>query len=147
MEENQSDTIYPKLRTWIQDAWMKYFIRNGGMVHVKDLAIACKVSDTNMGRYMKGTQLPGPRVQDNIAAILGPGIYAACDAPMRVPKSPFLMDIVVDFHDLTKDEQKEMRDEIRDRAERHCWPSRYNGQQIVRQSRPVKSSGFYNGEK
>lgn len=111
-------TLYPKLKAFMGEAWMKYFIRNGGTVHVKDFAIACKVSDTNMGRYIAGTQMPGPVIQDNIALVVGPGIYAACDAPIRMPKDPLLISIANDWSDLSRDEKKTLQDEARDYAER-----------------------------
>lgn len=115
----EQEPLYPKLKTYMQNAWMKYFLKNGGAVHVRDFAIECKVSDTNMGRYLVGTQMPSPAAQDKIAIITGPGIYEACDAPMRIPKNKLLLDIVMDFAELNKDEQKDIRNLAREYADRN----------------------------
>ena len=127
MQKDNAPTLYPKLKAFMGEAWMKYFIRNGGMARVKDFAIACGVSDTNMGRYIAGTQMPSPAAQDKIALVVGPGIYVACDAPMRMPKDPLLAKIAQDWADLSKDEKRALQDEARDYAERRRKNEKFAG--------------------
>jgi hypothetical protein len=108
---------YPKLRSFLEGAIYTWRAKGNFMGSLRDFAAACGVHEVAMGRYMAGIQKPGPEAQDAIAVVTGPGIYVACDSPLRVPPHAGLQRLITeDFAELTEDEISKYLDEIHNLA-------------------------------
>jgi transcriptional regulator with XRE-family HTH domain len=111
--------LYPEIAKYLNDEWLKFFMKRGGRASQADFAAHCGISEANMSRYMKGGQRPTPPNQDAIAAALGPQIYEVMDAPKRMPKDPALAEMAHDWHVLTSDEKKALLNEFREKVQHH----------------------------
>lgn len=120
MAENQP--LYPKLSKFMNEAWLKYFMRHHGGVSQNDFGTWLGVSSSNVSRYIRGVVMPDPANQDKIAARLGVGIYDACEVARRIPPSEKVLNkLAADlFPDFTDDKKKSVlafAESLRDKEE------------------------------
>jgi transcriptional regulator with XRE-family HTH domain len=111
--------LYPEIAKYLNDEWLKFFMKRGGRVSQADFAAHLGLSEANLSRYMKGAQRPTPPNQDAIASALGPKIYEVMGVPKRMPKDQALAEMASDWHILTNDERKSLLEEFRAKVERH----------------------------
>ena len=103
---------YPEIRKWLNDAYVKQFLKNGGSYSQAQFARDAGLSAAGMNKVMLGNTRPGIDAALKIANKYGMDFLDVCDYPPLMPKDRMAKKIMEAWPHLTNDEKKNFYQEI-----------------------------------
>jgi hypothetical protein len=130
MGADEESVKYPKIKAFLVQAFTRYINmearRTGNIPKQSDFAKFLGVQATSLGQWITGKRPIADKWQHVIAQKLGPGVYEACDAPVRMPETGELRTIAKDWYNLEPEQQEAILAQMRDMVKQNEKKSQFH---------------------